>query len=120
MAKKAKSDFNMSEEIRNQLKENRTLTGSEVLAALGEKFPGESINKNSFGVAFYSARKKLGIKISKRRTGGVKKTVVQKRPVAAATADIGTLTAAAKFVSVVGDADTAIAAIKQLSSLQIK
>ena len=99
------------------LKENRKLTGSEGYATLTEKFPGEKINKNSFGVAFYSARKKLGIKSGRRRKSGAKQTVIKKRP---ASVKIENLKAAANFLGEFGNADDAIAAIKQLSSLQIK
>ena len=120
MAKKARSDFNMAEEIRNLLRENRNLTGSEVLAAIKKGSPGRKLNKNSFGVAFYSARKKMGIKSGKRRKGGAKRTVVKKRPAAVAAVNMDALQAAAKFVSQVGDADKAIAAVKQVGLLQIK
>ena len=120
MAKKKTSDFNMAEEIRNLLKENRNLTGSEVFAAIRKASPGRKLNKNSFGVAFYSARKKMGIKSGKRRKAGGKVTVVKKRPAVVATVNIEALQAAAKFVSAVGDAENAIAAVKQIRLLQIK
>ena len=120
MAKKKTSDFNMAEEIRNLLRGNRSLTGSEVLAAIRKASPGRKLNKNSFGVAFYSARKKMGIKSDKRRKSGVKRTVVKKRPAAVAAVNMDALQAAAKFVSEIGDADRAIAAVRQIRSLQIK
>lgn len=50
-----------------------------------------------------------------------KKTVRKMNPAAVAQAvDMATLQAAAKFVSEVGDAEKAIAAIRQLRSLQIQ
>lgn len=115
MAKKS-ADFNMSEEIRNLLRENRTLSLSEAFDALSKK---HKLNKNSFGVAFYSARNKLGIKSGRRRKGGAKRTVSRRVP-AAPRLDMGALQAAAKFVSDIGGADKAIAAVKQVASLQIK
>ena len=118
MAKKARSDFNMAEEIRNLLRENRSLTGSEVYAALTEKFPGQEINKSSCGVAFSDARKKLGIKGGRRRKSGAKRTIIKTRPVPAL--NIEALKAAAKFVGEIGNADKALAAIKQVNTLQIK
>ena len=117
MAKKARSDFNMAEEVRNLLRENRNLTGPEVRAALKKNFPRQKINKNSCGVAFTGARKKLGIKGGRRRKSGAKQTVIKARP---APVSIERLQAAAKFVGEIGDADKAIAAIKQVSALQIK
>jgi len=57
----------------------------------------------------------------KRATGrkkGTKRTVKRRRP-SAQTVDISTLQAAAKFLAEVGDAETAMAAIKQVQSLQI-
>ena len=120
MAKKAKNDFIMSQEIRTLLRKKRSLTGPEVYAALTEKFPGQEINKSSCGVAFTGARKKLGIKGGRRRKSGAKRTVVKARPAPAPALNIETLKAAAKFVGEIGDADKAIAAIKQVSALQIK
>ena len=118
MAKKAKNDFIMSQEIRTLLRKKRSLTGPEVYAALTEKFPGQEINKSSCGVAFTGARKKLGIKGGRRRKSGAKRTVVKARP--APALNIETLQATAKFVGEIGDTDKAIAAIKQVSLLQIK
>ena len=69
------------------------------------------INENSFSVAFYSARKKLGIASGNGRGG---KRVVKKRlpsaPAARPTVDLATLQAAAKFLDEVGNADVAIVA----------
>ncbi len=117
--KKASGDFNMSAEIRNLLRTNWTMTGSEVYNALVEKFPEQIINKNSCLVAVYKNKnrtKKAGKKKSVAR-----KTVKKKRPSAAGTAvDLNALQAAAKFVAQIGDSDKAIAAIKQLESVQIR
>lgn len=114
---RSKAGFNMAEEVRNLLKKNPKLTGPEVFAALKKKFPRQKINENSCGVAFSGARKKLGIKSGRRRKKGAKRTVVKRRPAAVKVDD---LQAAAKFLSEVGDADKAIAAIKQVQALQVK
>ncbi len=123
MAKKSASGFNMAAEIRNLLRQNRSLSGSEVYQELKKKFPRQKINESSCGVAFSGARKKLGI--SQKKAGKKRKTakkIVRKmKPAAAAQAvDLATLQAAAKFVSEVGDAEQGIAAIRQLRSLQIQ
>ncbi len=121
--KKSASGFNMAAEIRSLLRQNRSLSGSEVYAALKKKFPRQRINESSCGVAFSGARKTLGIaqkKTGRKRTIA-KKTVRKMKPAAAAQAvDMVTLQAAAKFVSEVGGAEKAIAAIRQLRSLQIQ
>lgn len=120
--KKASGGFNMAEEIRKLLREDRSMSGKEVYEALQKKFPNQDINKNSCGVAFYGARDALGIK-SKRskkrkpRKSGEKKVVMKRTPT---SVDMGTLQAAAKFVSEVGDAGVAIEAIRQLKTLQIQ
>lgn len=120
MAKKAATDFNMAEEIRNLLRQNRKLSLSEAFAALSEKFPKQKLNKSSFDVAFYAARNKLGIKSSgRRRKKAAGRTVVKQRPAKTKALDLDTLKAAAKFVAQIGDADAAIAAIRQVRTLQI-
>jgi hypothetical protein len=118
--KKSASGFNMAAEIRGLLNGNRDLAGREVYATLKKKFPKEDINESSCGVAFSGARKKLGI--SQRRRGKKRKTaVVKMKPAAAALkVDLNALQAAAKFVSEVGNSEKAIAAIRQLRSLQIQ
>ena len=121
--KKSTSGFNMAAEIRGLLRQNRSLSGSEVCDALKKKFPRQKINESSCGVAFSGARKKLGI--SQRKSGkkrkAAKKTVRRMKPAAAAQAvDLTTLQAAAKFVSEVGGAEKAIRAIRQVRALQIQ
>jgi len=117
MAMKNANDFNMSAEIRNLLKANRTMAGTEVYNALVKNFPKQKINKNSCSVAVYKIRT---TKAAKKKSGA-KKVVRIKRPSAAVTAvDLNALQAAAKFVAKIGSSDKAIAAIKQLESVQIR
>ena len=121
MAKKkaAAPDFNMADEIRTVLGENPKFSGKEALDAIKTKHPNAKINEKSFGVAFYNARKKLGIE-SKGRGGGAKKVVMRKLPSATRPAvDLATLQAAVKFLGEVGSAETAIEAIKQVQALQV-
>ena len=120
--KKSASGFNMAAEIRGLLEGDKSLSGPEVYKALKKNFPRQKINESSCGVAFSGARQKLGIspKRGKKRKAA-KTSVVKMKPAAAAlTVDLTSLQAAAKFVSEVGDADKAIAAIRQLRSLQIQ
>ena len=120
--KKSASGFNMAAEIRGLLEGDKSLSGPEVYKALKKNFPRQKINESSCGVAFSGARQKLGIspKRGKKRKAA-KTSVVKMKPAATATTvDLTSLQAAAKFVSEVGDADKAIAAIRQLRSLQIQ
>ena len=119
MAKKASSiDFNMSETIRDILTENPKMGPKEVTEAILAKHPGVKINKNSFSVAFYTGRKKLGIKSAsgRGRKVGVRKSLSTVNP----TVDLARLQAAAKFLSEVGGAEAALEAIKQVQAVQVK
>ena len=112
MAKK-KAGKSLSQSIRDHLQANPDATPTQIVEALAKYgikvSPGLASNiKYTSGL---SAKKKTGKK-------GTKRTVMRKRP-SAQTVDISTLQAAAKFVATVGDAETAMAAIKQVQSLQI-
>ena len=113
MAKKkaARGDFVMSAEIRNLLKEDRSLKGREVVELLKKKFPGQKINENSANVAFSNARKQLGITgdsgSGKKGRGGKD------------LGDFSDLQAAREFVEKVGDPQAAIDAVKMLEKLQV-
>ena len=117
MAKK-KAGKSLSQSIREHLQSNPSDTANQIVAALAKTgvkvSPGLASNvKYTSGPG---AKKKTAKK--KRAIGGKKVTVTRKLPTAQ-TIDIATLQAAAKFVAAVGDADTAIAAVKQVQTLQI-
>ena len=119
MAKKrAAGGFNMAAEIRAILKNNPKLSGRDVYQALKKKFPKQKVNENSCSVAFSGARKALGIGGKRKRKRGGKTSVMRPRS-SSAKINIDTLQAAARFVTQVGDADTAIEAIKQVRQLQV-
>ena len=120
--KKVISDFNMAAEIRKLLRGKRSMMGREVYDALVENFPNQNINKDSCLVAFSKNRVQMGLakKVVKKKSVA-KKVVKKNRPSAAVTAvNLTSLQAAAKFVAQIGDSDKAIAAIKQLESVQIR
>ena len=120
--KKTNNDFNMSDEIRKLLRSKRTLMGREVYDTLVKNFPNQKINKSSCLVAFSKSRMQMGLrkKVVKKKSVA-KKTVKRQKPTATVTAvDLNALQAAAKFVAQIGSADEAIAAIKQLESVQIR
>lgn len=138
MAKRESSEFSMAEEIRSLLKENRKLSGKEVLAALQQKFPKQAINTNSCMVAFSMARKSLGIRTVRRARPGksttaaspaVRPWAVKKKaaPVAAAVAVAGAVAGIELLVAAKGllekcggDPELALGAIRQLAALQMK
>jgi hypothetical protein len=119
MAKKQPdSDFNMSEAIRGILNESPNLSSKEAIEAIQAKYPSAKINKNSFSVAFYTGRKKLGIKSTSGR--GRRVSVRKSLSSSGASVDIGVLQTTARFLSEVGGADAAIAAIKHVQAIQVK
>ena len=114
--KKAASDFNMSETIREILSENPKLGSQEVIDAILAKHPSAKINKNSFSVAFYTGRKKLGIGSKRGKRVGIRKITSSAR----VAVDFAALQSTVKFLREVGSADAAIEAIKQVQTMQLK
>jgi len=117
MAKK-KAGKSLSQSIRDHLSTKPNATPNEIVAALAKKGIKVSVGLAS-NIKYTSgpgAKKKTTKK--KRTTGQKTKTVKRKLP-SAQNIDISALQAAAKFLATVGDAETAMAAIKQVQSLQI-
>ena len=129
--KPPKSEFNMSQVIRNLLKDNPKIGGNEAAAAIQAQYPSLNLNKNSFSVAFYTTRQKMGLKLAKRgkrmttrKSSAERKSPVNKSPVKlqgeVGSVDLALLQATAKFLSEVGGADAALEAIKQVQAIQVK
>jgi hypothetical protein len=115
--KKAAAKFGMAEELRVLLTENPNLTSREAMEKIRAKFPDRDINEKSFGVAFYSARKKVGAGGNGKPS---KKIVRRKVPTATRpTVDLSTLQAAVTFLGAAGSSEVAIEAIKQVQALQL-
>ena len=129
MAKKKAAgglSFNMAEEIRKLLNEDRKLSGPDVYAALTRKFPNDKINESSCSVAFSKARRKLGIKGGTKRrkkAGAGTATRTVRRPTPAAVSrgqmDLAAIEQAQKFVTACGGITKARAVIDRLESLQL-
>lgn len=135
MAKKkaARGDFNMSEEIRNILKENPSFSSNEVYAKLQENFPGQTINRGSCNVAYSHARAKLGLRGDKKKAVKIRRPG-RKAASAPATKAASTTSAsvsreevnftllksAQAFLMEAGSAEAAISAIQQIDALQIR
>ncbi len=127
MAKKRGSgNLNMAAAIREVLSEQPTLSGREARDEVQRRHPEAVINEKSFGVAFSNARKALGIaapgrkKSVRRRKPGRAAATTTSSAAAPKTLDFDLLDAARGLLAKAGDADTAIAAIKQLARLQIR
>ena len=119
--KKASGGFNMAGEIRKLLRAKRTITGREVYNALVKNFPNQKIKEGSCLVSFSASRMQMGLKKRGTKKSATGKVVKRRLPSTVVTAvDLNALQVAAKFVAQVGSADTAIAAIKQLQSVQIR
>ncbi len=125
MAKKQAGGPNMSEEIRKILTAKPDASNKDVFAALISKFGKGKFNEASCGVAVSNQRKKLGISKGNKRKA-VKKpkpgAVRRGRPPASASGevDMDALKAAKSLLAAVGGDDAAaVAAIRQLHSLQI-
>ena len=118
MAKKAPAaDFNMSEAIREILTENPNFSTKDASDAVLAKHPTAKINKNSFSVAFYNGRKKLGISVSGR---GRKAAKGQSKSAIRSSVNLATLQTTAKFLNEVGGIEAALEAIKQVQAVQVK
>jgi len=120
--KKTSGNFVMSQAILELLQEDSTLSGKEVCEELKKRYPGEKINENSALVAFSNARQKLGLRKSRSKSVRRAKPAtrgVGRPPKSAGSVDLNALQAARNFVAEVGDADKAIAAVRELSTLQL-
>ena len=114
MAKK-KARTNLSQSIRDHLQANPSASPNQIVEALAKKgikvSPGLASNVKYTSGPGAKKKKKTGKK-------GTKRTVIRKRP-SAQTVDLSALQAAAKLLTAAGDAETAMAAIKQVQLLQI-
>ena len=120
MAKKAAStEFNMSQAIRDALGENKGLSANETIEAILKKHPGAKINKNSFSVAFYTIKQKLGIGKRKGKRVGIRKSKAG-RHTSSGSVDLIALQSAAKFLRDAGSLESAMAAIKTVDAMQIR
>lgn len=131
MAKRAaaKGGVVISQEIFTLVKNNNSIKGPEVVAALREKYPKVDFNSASCQVAFANARKKLGLTrtVVKRPVGATKSSYRPIGPKATAgvsisvdTVNISLLQAAkALLMHSNGDANVAAQALKQVAALQM-
>jgi hypothetical protein len=120
MAKKkaSRGEFNMASEIRALLTRDPSLTGRQVVEGLASKFPGRRINENSCSVAYSTARRQLGIVSSRKKS--VRRRKPGRNGQASASMSLTALQAARKLIAEVGGAEVAMAAIRQVDSLQIR
>ena len=125
MAKKkaATDEFNMSAVVREGLGLHPKASAREIQDYVEAKHPGVAINKSSFQVAYYTTRKKLGIKSGKARGKGkvgIRASKATPKQTNGHTVDLSMLQQAAKFLRDVGSTEAAIEAIKAVGSVQVK
>ena len=113
--------FNLAAKIRSALTANKTLSGKHCLAAVRTKNPRKRINENSFGNAYSTARRKLGLSKGKKK-------VRRRKPTATGSSNGATtvgvrldaLSAAKNLLRACdGDETITATAIRQLKQLQI-
>ncbi len=115
-----KSRFNMSAEVRALLKANNNISGPEVYEALCQKTTGQKINKNSCGVAFANARKKMGLtRKSKKKIGSDNNSRRGAKSTATDTISLSALRCARELlVRTNGDVSVAAAVLREVKALQ--
>lgn len=121
-----KPEFNLSSTIRECLKKNKNMTSREVLEHVETMHPSHKINKNSFSVAFYTTRKKMGITAGRKGGKPKLKGSWNRQPIASTSGSIGEITitremmkAAAELLRVCGDLNAALLAVKDVHSFQV-
>jgi hypothetical protein len=118
--KKASGGFVMTAAVREILQQDPSLKATQVIEALRKKYPGAKINEASCKVAFSNERGKLGIGKRRRRKlrkPGAMSTAGYKAP---RIMKLEVLQAAKNFIAAAGSSEDAIAAIRQVASLQVK
>jgi hypothetical protein len=120
MAKKkaAATEFNMSAVVREGLGLHPKASAREIQDYVEAKHPEAKINKGSFSVAFYTTRKKLGIKSGGKPRG--RKVGIRVSQSSNHKIDIATLQHAAKFLREAGSAEAALEALKAVQTMQVK
>ena len=111
--------FNLAAEIRSALTADKTLSGKDCLAAVRKNNPRKRINENSFGNAYSTARRKLGLSKGKKKVRRRKPTATASSS-GATTVHLDALAAAKNLLRACdGDSTVAATAIRQLKQLQI-
>jgi hypothetical protein len=118
--KKASGDFVLTAAVRDVLKKDPTLKASQVVEIIRKENPNVKFNEASAKVAFSNERKKLGIARGRRRKlrrprGGL---LIARKVPRALSLDL--LQAAKNLIAVAGSSDNAMAAVRQVASLQVK
>jgi hypothetical protein len=119
--KKPAGAFVLTGAVRDVLKKDSTLKASQVIEAIRKEHPGEKFNEASAKVAFSNERKKLGIARKRRRKVRKPRPVMvgaMKKGPRALNLDL--LQAAKSLLAAAGSSENALAALRQVASLQVK
>lgn len=121
MAKKrASGEFVMTVAVREVLQKEPGLKATEVIEALRKKYPNEKINDASCKVAFSNERKKLGLSQGRRRKLRKPRAMASAASKGVRTMNLDALQAARNLIATAGSSEDALAAIRQVASLQVK
>ncbi len=112
--KKSQSQFNMSALIREVLTGTPQMSSAQMIEEIQRRHPGVKINKNSFSVAFYTARQRLGR--GRRRAN----RHVSARRAASGKCDLNVMRSAADFLRNAGGYDKGLEALKMVQAVQLK
>lgn len=103
--------FNLSRDLRTILRNRPNIACKNAVLLIASMNPHVKINPKSFGVAFYTTRKKMGI-------AKARKTAIGRQSSVSNVSGISNLISAAKFIRIAGSPENALEAIQQVQSIQ--
>lgn len=118
--KKPAGTFVLAGAVRDVLKKDPSLKANQVIEIVRKEHPGEKFNEASAKVAFSNERRKMGIARKRRKVrkpNPMLAGVIKKSPRAL---NLDLLQAAKSLLAAAGSSDNAVAALRQVASLQVK
>lgn len=116
--KKPAGAFVLTVAVRDILKKDPTLKASQVVEIIRKENPGEKFNEASAKVAFFNERRKMGIARKRRKVRKPRPMMAGAKKPRALNIDL--LQAARNLLAAAGNSDDALAALRQVASLQVK
>ncbi len=115
--KKPAGAFVLTVAVRDILKKDPTLKATQVVEIIRKENPGEKFNEASAKVAFSNERRKMGIARKRRKVRKPRSMMAVKK---ARALNLDLLQAARNLLAAAGNSDDALAALRQVASLQVK
>ncbi len=116
--KKAGGEFVLAAAVRDALTKEPTLSANQMIANIRKAHPSAKFNEASAKVAFSNLRGKLGIARKRRKVRRVRLATGAATSPRALKLEL--LQSAKNLLIAAGSPDNAIAALKQVASLQVK